>query len=84
MRAIDAALDRGEGSAIVRAANTLRGSIGTFGALEAGNAAGRLEMLGTLGDLQAARQARRALEDEMQRLVKALRPYLRENDECAS
>jgi signal transduction histidine kinase/DNA-binding NarL/FixJ family response regulator/HPt (histidine-containing phosphotransfer) domain-containing protein len=84
MRAIDAALDKGEGSAIVRAANTLRGSVGTFGALEAVHAAGRLEMLGNLGDLQAARQARRALEDEMQRLVKALRPYVRENDACAS
>jgi CheY-like chemotaxis protein len=84
LRTIDAALDRGEGSAIVRAANTLRGSIGTFGALEAVNAAGRLETLGSLGDLPAARQARRALEEEMQRLLKALRPYLRENDECAS
>jgi CheY-like chemotaxis protein len=84
MRAIDAALDRGEGTAIVRAANTLRGSVGTFGALEAVNAAGRLEMLGNLGDLPAARQARRALEEEMQRLMTALRPYLGEGEECAS
>jgi signal transduction histidine kinase/DNA-binding NarL/FixJ family response regulator/HPt (histidine-containing phosphotransfer) domain-containing protein len=84
MRAIDAALDRGEGTAIVRAANRLRGSVGTFGALAAVNAAGRLEMLGSLGDMPAARQARRALEEEVERLVNALRPYIRENDACAS
>jgi hypothetical protein len=41
-------------------------------------------MLGNLGDLPAARQARRALEEEMQRLMTALRPYLGEGEECAS
>jgi HPt (histidine-containing phosphotransfer) domain-containing protein len=86
MQAIDAALDRGEGSAIVRAANTLRGSIGTFGAAPAVQVLGRLEVLGGLGDLPAARKVREDLEREMARLVRALTPfaYDTERDECAS
>ena len=84
LRAIDAALDRGEGSAIVRAANTLRGSIGTFGSLPAVQVLGRLEVLGGLGDLAAARQVRSELEREMDRLVRALEPFATENDACAS
>ncbi|HZN02845.1 MAG TPA: ATP-binding protein [Candidatus Polarisedimenticolia bacterium] len=84
LRAIDAALERGEGSAIVRAANTLRGSIGTFGALPAVQVLGRLEVLGGLGDLASARQVRSDLEREMDRLVRALRPFATENNECAS
>jgi signal transduction histidine kinase/DNA-binding NarL/FixJ family response regulator/HPt (histidine-containing phosphotransfer) domain-containing protein len=84
LRAIDAALERGEGSAIVRAANTLRGSIGTFGAPPAVQMLGRLEVLGGLGDLAAARQVRTDLEQEMNRLVRALEPFATENEECAS
>ena len=84
LRAIDAALERGEGSAIVRAANTLRGSIGTFGSLPAVQVLGRLEVLGGLGDLAAARQVRSDLEREMDRLVRALEPFAAENDTCAS
>ena len=84
LRAIDAALERGEGSAIVRAANTLRGSIGTFGAVPAMQVLGRLEVLGGLGDLAAARQVRNELEKEMNRLVQALQPFATENDRCAS
>jgi signal transduction histidine kinase/CheY-like chemotaxis protein/HPt (histidine-containing phosphotransfer) domain-containing protein len=86
LRAIDAALDRGEGSAIVRAANTLRGSIGTFGAGPAVQVLGRLEVLGGLGDLKAARDVRAELEKEMARLVRALTPFAMdpEKDACAS
>jgi signal transduction histidine kinase/DNA-binding NarL/FixJ family response regulator/HPt (histidine-containing phosphotransfer) domain-containing protein len=84
LQAIDAALDRGEGSAIVRAANTLRGSIGTFGAVPAGQILGRLEVLGGLGDVKAARQARGELELEMARLLRALQPFVTERDACAS
>jgi signal transduction histidine kinase/DNA-binding NarL/FixJ family response regulator/HPt (histidine-containing phosphotransfer) domain-containing protein len=84
LQAIDAALDRGEGSAIVRAANTLRGSIGTFGAVPAGQILGRLEVLGGLGDVKAARQVRGELELEMARLLRALQPFVTERDACAS
>jgi signal transduction histidine kinase/CheY-like chemotaxis protein/HPt (histidine-containing phosphotransfer) domain-containing protein len=84
MQAIDAALERGEGSAVVRAANTLRGSIGTFGAAQAVQVLGRLEVLGGLGDLAAARQVRGELEREMARLVSALTPFAAERSECAS
>ncbi len=86
LQAIDAALDRGEGTAIVRAANTLRGSIGTFGAAPAVQVLGRLEVLGGLGDLKAAREVRGELEQEMARLVRALTPFAMdpEKDACAS
>jgi len=86
LQAIDAALDRGEGSAIVRAANTLRGSIGTFGAAPAVQLLGRLEVFGGLGDLKAARAVRGELETEMARLVRALTPFAMdpEKDACAS
>jgi signal transduction histidine kinase/DNA-binding NarL/FixJ family response regulator/HPt (histidine-containing phosphotransfer) domain-containing protein len=84
LRAIDAAIERGEGSAIVRAANTLRGSIGTFGAVPAAQMLGRLEVLGGLGDLAAARRVRNDLDAEMKRLEKALQPFATENDRCAS
>jgi signal transduction histidine kinase/DNA-binding NarL/FixJ family response regulator/HPt (histidine-containing phosphotransfer) domain-containing protein len=84
LQAIDAALDRGEGSAIVRASNTLRGSIGTFGAAPAMQILGRLEVLGGLGDLTSARQVRGELEREMARLLRALQPFVTERDACAS
>ncbi|HEV8202487.1 MAG TPA: ATP-binding protein [Candidatus Polarisedimenticolia bacterium] len=86
LQAIDAALDRGEGTAIVRAANTLRGSIGTFGAAPAVQVLGRLEVFGGLGDLKSARTARAELAMEMGRLVRALTPFAMdpEKDACAS
>jgi HPt (histidine-containing phosphotransfer) domain-containing protein len=45
MSQIDAAIERGEGAAVVRAAHTLRGSVGTFGAVPA-RAAAQLEDCG--------------------------------------
>ncbi|HET8946829.1 MAG TPA: Hpt domain-containing protein, partial [Candidatus Polarisedimenticolia bacterium] len=86
LQAIDTALERGEGTAIVRAANTLRGSIGTFGAAPAVQVLGRLEVLGGLGDREAARAVRAELEMEMARLVRALTPFATdpEKDACAS
>ena len=77
MSQIDAALERGEGAAVVRAAHTLRGSVGTFGALPALRAAARLEECGDRGDLDAARRARQELAAEMARLSGALADYLK-------
>jgi signal transduction histidine kinase/HPt (histidine-containing phosphotransfer) domain-containing protein/ActR/RegA family two-component response regulator len=77
MSQIDAAIERGEGAAVVRAAHTLRGSVGTFGALPALRAAARLEDCGDRGDLEAARRARHELAAEMARLSGALADYLK-------
>jgi HPt (histidine-containing phosphotransfer) domain-containing protein len=79
MAAIEAAIERGEGAAIVRAVQTLKGSVSTLGALAAVKAAGRVEMLGDAGDLRGARGARRDLEAEMERLSRALAPYAKGN-----
>jgi CheY-like chemotaxis protein/HPt (histidine-containing phosphotransfer) domain-containing protein len=77
MSQIDAAIERGEGAAVVRATHTLRGSVGTFGAIPALRAAARLEECGDRGDLEAARRARHELAAEMARLSGALAGYLK-------
>jgi CheY-like chemotaxis protein/HPt (histidine-containing phosphotransfer) domain-containing protein len=77
MSQIDAAIERGEGAAVVRAAHTLRGSVGTFGAMPALRAAARLEECGDRGDLDSARRARHVLAAEMERLSGALADYLK-------
>ena len=76
LAAIDAALERGEGVALSRAAHTLKGSVGTLAALRALRAADKVEALGRAGDLPAAGAARRELGAEIERLTQALVPYL--------
>jgi signal transduction histidine kinase/ActR/RegA family two-component response regulator/HPt (histidine-containing phosphotransfer) domain-containing protein len=77
MSQIDAAIERGEGAAVVRATHMLRGSVGTFGAVPALRAAARLEDCGDRGDLEAARRARQVLAAEMARLSGALADYIK-------
>ena len=72
MRAVREALDRGDGRALERSAHTLKGSIGNFTAGAAFEAALRLETLGRAGDLPGAEAAWPALQDEIERLSKAL------------
>jgi len=79
MAAIDAALDRSEGATFVRALHSLKGSISTFGPGAAMHAAGRMAALGDAGDLSGARAARRELGSEIERLSRALAPYLKGN-----
>ncbi len=79
LRAIDAAIERGEGAAVCRAAHTLKGSVGTFAAGAALQAVARVETLGEVGDLPAARAARVDLGQEIERLAHALTPYLAGN-----
>jgi len=76
LASIDAALERGEGAALSRAAHTLKGSVGTFAAPGALKAAARVESLGLLNDLKSARDARRDLGTEIDRLSQALMPYV--------
>jgi two-component system, sensor histidine kinase and response regulator len=69
------AVARGDAEAIVRAAHTLKGSVGTFCAQEASDAAKHLEMLARAGDLTGAPAAWAALEQAVERLVAALRSF---------
>jgi len=79
LSAIDEALDRGEGATFVRALHSLKGSVATFGAGAAMRAAGRMAVLGDAGDLEGARAARGELGSEIDRLSRALAPYLKGN-----
>jgi len=79
LAAIDQALDRGEGATFVRALHSLKGSVSTFGSGAAMRAAGRMAALGDAGDLAGARAARGELGSEIDRLSRALAPYLKGN-----
>jgi HPt (histidine-containing phosphotransfer) domain-containing protein len=67
----EAVADRNAPS-LERAAHTLKGSVGNFGAEAASEAAHRLEKMGRAGDLTGAEEALAALEREMDRLQPAL------------
>ena len=58
--------------ALERAAHTLKGSVGNFGADAAFQAAFRLEKMGRSGNLTGVDEAYHALETEMERLRPAL------------
>jgi HPt (histidine-containing phosphotransfer) domain-containing protein len=79
LAAIDQALDRGEGAPFLRAMHSLKGSVATFGAAAAMRVAGRMVSLGDAGDLAGARVARRELAAEIDKLSRALAPYLKGN-----
>jgi HPt (histidine-containing phosphotransfer) domain-containing protein len=68
LAALRAAVARGDGPAVRCAAHALKGSVSTFGAPEAVEAAGRLEEMGRAGDLGGAREACAALEAALARL----------------
>jgi CheY-like chemotaxis protein/nitrogen-specific signal transduction histidine kinase len=67
------ALAAGDAARVRRAAHTLKSSAGTFGAADAGAAAERLEILARTGDLSGAPAAAAALEEQLGRLLSALR-----------
>jgi PAS domain S-box-containing protein len=69
---IRAALTRGEGAALERAAHKLKGSVSYFGAQGAVAAAQRLEAMGHGGEITAATAAYTELERELARLRRAL------------
>ena len=64
---------RGDAVGLHRAAHTIKGAVGYFGAAEASAAALRLEELGRAGDLAAATAAVAELEQALDRLTAALR-----------
>ena len=64
-----------------RAAHTLKGSVGNFGAMRAFELCGRLEAMGRSHDLGGAPEVLAALEQEMSRVVGLLTEITRENSE---
>jgi CheY-like chemotaxis protein len=75
---IKAAVARGDGPALERAAHKLKGSLGNLGAVKAAAAAGRLEVLGRRGELATAGAAGAELERDVARLRSALAELLQE------
>jgi len=73
---IRAAIDRGDPVALERAAHSLKGSVGNFGARLAFEAAFTLEKMGSAGDLTHAEEAYAALGKELERLETALREFV--------
>jgi CheY-like chemotaxis protein len=81
---IRTAVERGDGRVLQRAAHKLRGSIGSFGDRRASDAALRLELMGSEGELGGAAQAFTDLESEVARLREALAAFSEEGSPCAS
>jgi two-component system sensor histidine kinase/response regulator len=67
------AIAQGDARKLNRAAHTLKGAVGTFGAANAGAAAQKVELLANQGDLAGAAAAVAHLDTEMGRLQHALR-----------
>jgi PAS domain S-box-containing protein len=66
---------QGDSQTLMRAANTIKGSVGIFAAKPAFEAAFKLEMMGRNGDLAHAEEAYAALEAEIKRLKPALETF---------
>ena len=69
------ALASGNREALERAAHSIKGSVGNFAAPAAADAALQLEMIGRSGDLSCAKQACAVLEQEIDRLKRALAAF---------
>lgn len=70
---VAAAVKARDALAVGRAAHKLKGGLLTIGAAAAGDAALRLEKMGKQGDLSGADAALVSLNDELEKLVVALR-----------
>ena len=69
MAEIQEAIANGDSRALMAAAHSLKGGVGSFAAKPTYEAALRLEMMGHNGDLSHARDAYAALEAELSRLI---------------
>jgi CheY-like chemotaxis protein len=72
LETIRTALAGGDGATLTQAAHALKGAVRYLGATEAAEAAQRLELTATEGNLAAAAETLRALEREIDRLTPAL------------
>jgi CheY-like chemotaxis protein/HPt (histidine-containing phosphotransfer) domain-containing protein len=75
LAALRASIARGDGPALERTAHSLKGTVSSFGAPAARDAAFRLEAMGRSGDLTQAEPACAALEREITRLTCALAAF---------
>ena len=78
LAAMRAAITRGDSQALQRAAHALKGTVRSFGAQAAGDAALRLEVMGRSGDLTHAALAGAALEQAVADLERALAVFRQE------
>ena len=78
------ALAAGDGDRLARAAHSLKGSVGNFGAKAAFDAALNLTTVACTGQLEEASGALAALEKEVARLTAALRALVKEASPCES
>jgi two-component system sensor histidine kinase/response regulator len=78
LQAVRAAVESNDANALNRAAHRLKGSVVTFAAGPAADAALVLELLGRDGQLEGAAEATRRLEIEVERLIVALTPLVDE------
>src|SRR5579864_1471041 len=76
--AIRTAIDAGNSSEVMKAAHSLRGSVGVFGAKSAVDAAQRLESMGREEKKEGFGEAFALLEQEMALVTSALREILKE------
>lgn len=75
---LKAALATGDGPLLSRAAHTLKGAAGLFGAVEVTRAASEMEGLGRAGDLARAERVCADLEAALTRLLHALTGFVEE------
>ena len=73
---IDGAISRHDAEAIMRGAHTLKGSVATFQARAAVDAAAVLEEIGGSGDLSNANPAFEELSTELKRLTQGLKELI--------
>ena len=78
MDVVRKAVEAKDGPALHRAAHRLKGSVVTFAAAPAADAALALELLGRDGQVEAAGEALTRLETEIPRLVDALAPLVKQ------
>jgi CheY-like chemotaxis protein len=81
LSAIDSALNKGEIEKIQRAAHTLKGVIGNFGAKPATECARRIEQAAESGDLVTAKENFQALQTEMATFQETLQTFLPQKQE---
>lgn len=80
MQMIHAAIDANDASPVQRAAHTIKGALGHFGAQTGYDLAYRVETCGRSGDMQAAAEAVPALEQAMEKLTPILLDYVGSSD----
>ncbi len=78
MAEIREAIDRGDTSALIKAAHTLKGAVSVFGAKRSSEAALRIEQLGRVGDLVQAKEGFGDLDAAMTVLMPALAALMQE------